>query len=143
MDSIQGSSPTTTMKLMIYIMLSNTNRVVTTILGYSRGGNVVLLYASKYRDNNIRNVVKISGRYDLKKGILLGENFLDRIKQHGFINAKEGESVFRVTEESLMDRLNKGMHQAYHKIDKECKALTVHGSDDKVVPVEDYEKDFN
>ena len=53
---------------------SNTNRVVTTIIGHSRGGNVVLLYASKYcNDGNVRNIISISGRYDLKKGIRLGD----------------------------------------------------------------------
>jgi hypothetical protein len=31
------------------------------------GGNVVLLYASKYQD--IHTVVNVSGRYDLSKGI--------------------------------------------------------------------------
>ncbi|CAA7036675.1 unnamed protein product [Microthlaspi erraticum] len=117
---------------------SNTNRVVSTIIGYSRGGDVVLLYASKYgNDCNIRNVVNISGRYDLKKGIRLGDGYLERIKQHGFIDAKEGKSVFRVTEESLMERLNTDMREACLKIDRECKVLTVHGSEDKVVPVED------
>ncbi|CAN6984841.1 unnamed protein product, partial [Brassica oleracea var. botrytis] len=53
---------------------SNTNRVVTTIIRHSKGGNVVLLYASKYcNDGNVRNIISISGRYDLKKGIRLGD----------------------------------------------------------------------
>lgn len=44
---------------------SNMNRVVPVILGHSKGGDVVLLYASKYHD--ISNVINLSGRYDLKK----------------------------------------------------------------------------
>lgn len=50
------------------------------------GGDVVLLYASKYAD--IRTVVNVSGRYDLKKGIKerLGEDFLQIIKKEGFID---------------------------------------------------------
>lgn len=50
------------------------------------GGDVVLLYASKYPD--IRTVVNVSGRYDLKKGIKerLGEDFLQIIKKEGFID---------------------------------------------------------
>ncbi|KAF2582826.1 hypothetical protein F2Q68_00005555 [Brassica cretica] len=60
-----------------YILRSgpvNTNHVVTTIIGHSRGGNVVLQYASKYcNDGNVRSVISISGRYDLKKGIRLGD----------------------------------------------------------------------
>ncbi|EFH53826.1 predicted protein [Arabidopsis lyrata subsp. lyrata] len=144
---------------------SNLNRVVTIILGHSKGGDVVLLYASKYHD--IPNVINLSGRYDLKKGIgeRLGENFVERIKKQGYIDVKDGivialwfsctvsirtlmclsmycwfvtgDSGYRVTEESLMDRLNTDMHEACLKIDKECRVLTVHGSADETVPVED------
>ncbi|KAL1218336.1 hypothetical protein V5N11_028047 [Cardamine amara subsp. amara] len=112
------------------------NLVVPIILGHSRGGDVVLLYASKYGDK-IRNVINISGRFDLKKGIRLGDGYMEKVKQQGFIDAKEGKSWYRVTEESLMDRLNTDMHEACLKIDKEVKVLTIHGSDDKVVPLED------
>ncbi|ESQ45815.1 hypothetical protein EUTSA_v10010563mg [Eutrema salsugineum] len=116
---------------------SSLNRVVPIILGHSKGGDVVLLYASKYHD--IRNVINLSGRYDLKKGVVerLGEDFLAKIKQQGFIDVKDGKSGYRVTEESLMERLNTDMHEACLKIDKECRVLTVHGSDDEVIPVED------
>ncbi|KFK27517.1 hypothetical protein AALP_AA8G393500 [Arabis alpina] len=116
---------------------SNINRVVPIILGHSKGGDVVLLYASKYHD--IRNVINLSGRYDLKRGMAerLGEDFLERIKQQGFIDVGDGKSGYRVTEESLTERLNTDMHEACLKIDKECRVLTVHGSDDEVIPVED------
>ncbi|VVB15838.1 unnamed protein product [Arabis nemorensis] len=72
---------------------TNTNRVITTILGHSRG-------------------------------IRLGEGYPEKLKEHGFIDATEGKSEFRVTEESLMERLNTDMRQACTKIDKECKVLT-------------------
>ncbi|KAK3188773.1 hypothetical protein Dsin_028334 [Dipteronia sinensis] len=42
-------------------------RLITAIIGHSKGGNVVLLYASKY--NDIPIVVNISGRFDLERGI--------------------------------------------------------------------------
>ncbi|CAN8278076.1 unnamed protein product [Cochlearia groenlandica] len=141
---------------------SKKNRVVNVILGHSKGGDVVLFYASKY--HNVHNVINLSGRYDLKKGIgeRLGEDFLEKIKEQGFIDVKDGivffslvfpksslvflsksllfftgRSGYRVTEESLMERLNTDMHEACLKIDKECMVLTVHGSDDEVIPVED------
>ncbi|CAH8267785.1 unnamed protein product [Arabidopsis lyrata] len=116
---------------------TNKNRVVPIILGHSKGGDVVLLYASKYHD--VRNVINLSGRYDLKKGIRerLGEDFLERIKQQGFIDVGDGKSGYRVTEKSLMDRLSTDMHEACLKIDKECRVLTVHGSADEVIRVED------
>lgn len=51
---------------------------------------MVLLYASKYHD--IRNVINLSGRYDLKKGIgeRIGEDFLEKFKQQGFFHVNDG-----------------------------------------------------
>ncbi|CAA3017182.1 uncharacterized protein LOC111386412 isoform X1 [Olea europaea var. sylvestris] len=114
-------------------------RTIIAILGHSKGGNVVLLYASKYHD--IHAVVNVSGRYNLKRGIeeRLGKDFLERIKKEGFIDVKKrtGEVNYRVTEESLMDRLNTNMHEACLSIDERCRVLTVHGSSDEIIPVED------
>ncbi|MBA0777547.1 hypothetical protein Gotri_005557 [Gossypium trilobum] len=132
---------------------SGESRVVSAILGHSKGGNVVLLYASKYQD--IRIVVNVSGRYDLKRGIAerLGEEFMEIIKKDGHIDVKNktGGYLFsfldvydflrgveyRVTEEALMDSLRTDMHEACLKIDKECRVLTVHGSADEIISVED------
>lgn len=46
----------------------------------------MLLYTSKY--NDVHNVVNISGRFDLKRGIedRLGKDYMKRIKQNGFID---------------------------------------------------------
>ncbi|GKV13994.1 hypothetical protein SLEP1_g24935 [Rubroshorea leprosula] len=64
------------------------NRIITAILGHSKGGNVVLLYASKYHDVN--TVVNVSGRYDLKRGIeeRLGKDFMESIKKDGYFDFK-------------------------------------------------------
>ncbi|KAK6944808.1 Serine aminopeptidase, S33, partial [Dillenia turbinata] len=115
------------------------NRVISAILGHSKGGNVVLLYASKYKD--VSAVVNVSGRYALEKGIeeRLGKNFLQIINEVGFIDvmSKSGKVDYRVTKESLLDRLNTNMHEACLKIDGKCRVLTIHGSADEVIPVED------
>lgn len=115
------------------------NRVVSAILGHSKGGNVVLLYAYKYCD--IPAVINVSGRYDLKRGIeeRLGINFMQRIEKDRYIDVKNktGVVVYRVTQESLMDRLATDMHEACREIDTNCRVLTVHGSADEVIPVED------
>jgi hypothetical protein len=52
------------------------------------GGNVVLLYASKYHD--FKTVVNLAGRYDLKRGLEghLGKDFMERIRKEGFIEVK-------------------------------------------------------
>ncbi|XP_057763567.1 uncharacterized protein LOC130984336 [Arachis stenosperma] len=115
------------------------NRVVAAIVGHSKGGGVVLLYASKYDD--VKLVVNISGRYDLKAGVeeRLGKDYMERIKKDGFIDVKNKSVNFnyRVTEESLMDRFGTNMHEACLKIDEDCRVLTVHGSSDTVIPVQD------
>ncbi|GJZ43424.1 alpha/beta hydrolase fold protein [Tanacetum coccineum] len=49
----------------------------------------------------------------------------------------KGEVSFRVTEESLLERLNTNMHEAGLNIDQDCKVLTIHGSEDEIIPVED------
>lgn len=47
------------------------------------------MYASKYYD--IKTVVNLSGRYDLKAGIeeRLGKDYLERIRKDGFIDVKK------------------------------------------------------
>lgn len=52
------------------------------------GGNAVVLYAAKY--DEVFKVVNISGRFDLERGIegRLGKDFLQRIKQDGYIDVK-------------------------------------------------------
>ncbi|KAK4432894.1 hypothetical protein Salat_1051600, partial [Sesamum alatum] len=115
------------------------NRPTVAVLGHSKGGNVVLLYGSRYHD--IPAVINVSGRYDLKRGIeeRLGKSFLERLRKDGYIDIKTrtGEVDYRVTEESMMERLNTNMHEACLSIDKRCRVLTVHGSADEVIPVED------
>ncbi|MED6174011.1 hypothetical protein PIB30_064924 [Stylosanthes scabra] len=102
------------------------NRTVSAIIGHSKGANAVLLYASKYHD--IKTVVNLSGRYDLKGGVedRLGKDFMERIR-----------SDYRVTEESLKERLNLNMHEQCQQIDKDCRVFTVHGSADEIIPVGD------
>ncbi|KAE8658171.1 hypothetical protein F3Y22_tig00116974pilonHSYRG00077 [Hibiscus syriacus] len=115
---------------------SGENRFVSTILGHSKGGDVVLLYASKYRDIHI--VVNVSGRYDLKRGLteIFGEDYMEKFED-GYINLKRGGVEYRVPEEDLMDYLRIDIREACLKIDKECRVLTVHGSHDKINPLKD------
>lgn len=58
------------------------------LLLFLSGGNVVLLYAAKYRD--VETVVNISGRFFLERGIQarLGKDYFRRIKENGFIDVK-------------------------------------------------------
>jgi alpha/beta superfamily hydrolase len=128
----------------VVLYLSGRKHQIRAIAGHSKGGNVVLLYASIYHD--IPKVVNISGRLDVRRGIeeRLGKDFLQRIKADGYIDVKDkmGVVVYRVTEESLMDRLATDMHAACLKIDKNCQIFTIHGSSDEIVSFEDAQE-FN
>ncbi|CAA2959158.1 Hypothetical predicted protein [Olea europaea subsp. europaea] len=114
-------------------------RCIVAIIGHSKGGNAVLLYASWY--NDIQTVVNIAGRYNLKRGIegRLGKDFQKNIEQNGYIDVKNrrGKIEYRVTKESLMDRLATDTHAACQSIHPSCRVLTVHGTLDEFVPVED------
>jgi len=57
------------------------------------GGSVVLLYASKHHD--IKTVVNLSGRYDLKAGLeeRLGKDYLERIMKDGFIDVMQSGNL--------------------------------------------------
>ncbi|KAJ7518440.1 hypothetical protein O6H91_21G068900 [Diphasiastrum complanatum] len=120
------------------------NRQVSFLMGHSKGGNAVLLYASKYGEVPV--IVNMSGRFALERGIAerLGENFMQEIEELGFlfVGDKSGNVDYKVTKESLQDRLNTDMKTACLSISKSCRVLTVHGSWDMVVPVADaYEFD--
>ncbi|KAI7748898.1 hypothetical protein M8C21_006311, partial [Ambrosia artemisiifolia] len=64
------------------------NRVTRAILGHSKGGNVVLLYAAKYHD--VGRVINVSGRFKTEGGVeeRLGKGFLQQVKENGFIDVK-------------------------------------------------------
>ncbi|KAL4282699.1 hypothetical protein GQ457_16G003420 [Hibiscus cannabinus] len=116
---------------------SGKNRVVSAILGHSKGACLVLLYASKYHD--VRVIVNVSGRYNLKRG--LTEDFVEKIQKDGYIEIKnkKGSVGYRVTEKDLMNLLTTDMREVCRKISKECRVmvLTIHGSTDKMNPVND------
>ncbi|XP_060208496.1 uncharacterized protein LOC132635911 isoform X3 [Lycium barbarum] len=114
-------------------------RFIAAIVGHSKGGNAVLLYASRYRD--VQTVINISGRFNLERGIegRLGRDFKEKINWDGFIDVRnrKGRFEYRVTEESLMDRLTTDTRGACQSIPNSCRVLTIHGTMDEMVPVED------
>ncbi|PIN06830.1 putative esterase [Handroanthus impetiginosus] len=114
-------------------------RFIVALIGHSKGGNAVLMYASRYHD--VQTIVNIAGRFDLNRGIAgrLGKDFQEKIEQYGFIDVKnrKGKTEYRVTKESLMDRLETDTQAACEIIPLSCRVLTVHGTEDELVPVED------
>ncbi|KAI3874730.1 hypothetical protein MKW92_024558 [Papaver armeniacum] len=123
----------------VVLYFSRMKRVIGGILGHSKGGVVVLVYASKYHD--VPMVINVSGRYKMDRGIEehLGKDFMERIKENGFIDVKDekGNIWYRATEESLSERLATDMHALCLAIAEDCRVFTVHGSEDECIPVED------
>ncbi|CAL4909327.1 unnamed protein product [Urochloa decumbens] len=93
------------------------------LIGHSKGGNAVLLYASKYHDVPV--IVNISGRFALERGIdgRLGRNFMQRINKDGYIDVKnrKGEFEYRVSKASLEDRLSTDTLLSSRAISKDCR----------------------
>ncbi|KAG2598597.1 hypothetical protein PVAP13_5KG295100 [Panicum virgatum] len=106
--------------------------------GWKCGGSICLYLR---RCSQFPMVVNLSGRFYLEKGVeeRLGKEFMDRINKEGYIDVvnKSGIVLYKVTKESLMERLNTDMHAACLSISKECRFFTIHGSADKIIPVED------
>lgn len=116
------------------------NRSIIAILGHSKGGDAVLLYASKYHD--IPAVINLSSPSDLQRGMedRFGKDIWERLKKDGYIDVKYdigGEVAYRLMAESMTERLNINMHDACLSIGASCRVLTVHGSEDEVIPVAD------
>lgn len=115
------------------------NRTVGAIVGHSKGGAAVLLYASRYDD--VHTVVNLSGLYKMERGLveILGAGFMERMKRDGYIDVKNerGEVKYRVTEENLMEWLSTNLREACLNINEKCRVLTVQGSADEEIPIED------
>lgn len=119
--------------------LRGQGRKIEILVGHSKGGNAVLLYASKYKD--VDAVVNICGRFHLKRGMKkrLGDDYLQVIEKQGHVDVKDrhGNFEYCVTEESLKERLSTDMETGVTSIPRSCRVLTVHGSRDETVSCEE------
>lgn len=111
-------------------------RAVRGIVGHSKGGNIVLLYAAKYAD--VPKVVNVSGRFHMERGTRerFGATGLQKIQEEGGLELSDSLGAYVVTRESLEERLATDM-SATKDIPHNVRVLTVHGSDDQTVPVID------
>lgn len=123
----------------VVLYLSGRQYEISAIVGHSKGATSVLLYSSTY--NDVFTFISASGRFALDRGIenWLGEGFKEIIEKDGFIDVKDrtGKVKFRVTKESLMERLSIDIRSECLSISKDCRFLIVHGTSDEAIPVED------
>lgn len=113
------------------------------LLGHSKGGDDVILYAKLHGD--IPLVINVAGRFDLKEGIeqRFGADIFNRVLHEQVVlpaQRDDGHSwTWQLTPEDLEERLSLDMAAAAAAV-KHVKVLTIHGTADKVIPVEDGRK---
>jgi alpha/beta superfamily hydrolase len=131
------------------------NRTVTAVIGHSMGGNIVMMFASKYY-GLVPVIVNVSGRYFMNHGNSkhFSPEQINQLEQAGsFVwrtdkfNGKDlivtADAVKRRAEldmEEYMSELIQKAKAATEDESKECsktKILTIHGEKDDVIDVND------
>ncbi|RIA98653.1 Alpha/Beta hydrolase protein [Glomus cerebriforme] len=114
------------------------NRKVLCICGHSKGAADVLLYASKY--NDVPLIVSLSARYDhtqIPPNRFTPEQFEELQRKGSFVWVKYDNREYVIRQEDIKQITSLDM-SVVKNIDKQkIRVLTVHGSKDKVIPVED------
>ncbi|KAK9830936.1 hypothetical protein WJX81_007966 [Elliptochloris bilobata] len=112
------------------------------LLGHSKSGSGVVLYAAKYDD--VPRVVNVSGRFVMARGVKerFGSKVLERLEREGSVpmewRAGRARQPLRwtLTKEDMANRLSLDMDGPARAV-RRSQVLTVHGSDDETIPVED------
>ncbi|CAF0715910.1 unnamed protein product [Adineta steineri] len=119
-----------------YLRNENKKYFIRALIGHSRSGTTVLLYASYYDD--IPLIVNVAGRYRLERGIT--ERFskaqLDELEKNGSFTLntiKDGS--FRITKQAIERRKNVDLDQI--KNIRNAKILNIWGDKDDVIPGDD------
>ncbi|KAK9814056.1 hypothetical protein WJX72_000039 [[Myrmecia] bisecta] len=118
------------------LYLQSRGKTAKAVLGHSKGGSAVLLYAAKYDD--IPRVVNVAGRFDCRRGFTerFGDDILERLEEEGQVEQDAQRFKWVLTKEDMQDRLSTNMDAAARGI-KHSQVLTLHGSADATIPVED------
>ncbi len=112
------------------------NYFIRALIGHSRAGTTVLLYALYYDDIPI--IVNVAGRYRLERGIT--ERFskaqLDELEKTGsFVVHSSNQGDFRITKEGIERRKSLDIDQI--KKIRQAKVLNIWGDEDDVIPGDD------
>ncbi|CAK0786160.1 hypothetical protein CVIRNUC_009373 [Coccomyxa viridis] len=119
-------------------------RSVTGLVGHSKAGTGVILYAADYDD--IARVVNVAGRYDNMRGITerFGDDIFDYLDKHGqmevswpsSVPGSGGKKTWILTQEDIKNRRELFM-EPYAKAIRNSHVLTIHGKADETIPFED------
>ncbi|CAL8464177.1 g3712 [Coccomyxa elongata] len=127
--------------------LRRQGKTVVGLLGHSKAGSGVILYAAKYDD--IPRVVNVSGRFDNQRGITerFGADIFDRLEKEGGVQIvwpnRSNPDVdplkkftWTLTKEDMHDRMTLNM-EPHSRAIKRSRVFTIHGSADATIPMED------
>uniref|UniRef100_A0A383VEN7 Serine aminopeptidase S33 domain-containing protein n=1 Tax=Tetradesmus obliquus TaxID=3088 RepID=A0A383VEN7_TETOB len=110
------------------------------LLGHSKAGGEVVLYASSYDD--IPLVINVAGRFWMDRGVTMrfGEDISERAAAAPVAMPAQRDDghtfTWLLTKEDLDERMNLDMAAAAAGI-KRSKVLTIHGTADSVIPIDD------
>jgi uncharacterized protein len=126
---------------------SNDKKKVTCLLGHSKGGINVILYAAKYLNSSSSSntlptkLVSLSGRFRVKDGILqrFGTNIMETLAMNGSMQRKEADGTeWSMTLEDFRGRYDLDMEAAAKSINTgTAKILVLHGTGDGTIPWEE------
>jgi pimeloyl-ACP methyl ester carboxylesterase len=123
------------LRSVVAYLRADAGRRVVCVLGHSKGATAVLLYAVRYGD--VPLTVNIAGRYDYSRQTGAGwfkEEQLAELRERGQVVLGNG---YVIHEEDLRKRLRFDM-SVMNTIDPtRVRVLTIHGSADQTIPVED------
>ena len=119
-----------------YLRSRDEKYFIRALIGHSRAGTTVLLYAYYYDDIPI--IVNIAGRYRLERGITerFSKKQLNELEKNGsFIIHTSADGDFRITNEAIERRKSIDVG----KIDqiRQAKVLNIWGDQDNVIPGDD------
>ena len=118
-----------------YLRNESKKYFIRALIGHSRAGTTVLLYATYYDDIPI--IVNIAGRYRLERGII--ERFslkqLDELEKNGSFVILTSDGEFRITKEAIERRKNLDITQIENI--HQAKVLNIWGDQDDVIPGDD------
>lgn len=109
------------------------------LIGHSMGANTVLLYAAQNDWQAIPNIVSISSRYRMTRGLPFSAEQMQQLQHSGSFIWRPRSSDpticdIKVTQHTINERLTLDM-DVVSKIKQRC--LIAHGTLDTVIPVED------
>ena len=105
---------------------------VKAIIGHSKAGTAVMLYAAKY--NDVPYIVNLAGRFHPKEGITFSEKEIAEIKAKKYITIQRKEKSFIVTDAAFQERLATDLRVVSGV---KAEVLIVHGNKDDTIPVSD------